>query len=211
MPFRMSAATAICAACAALIVHHPVTRQLPAAQLVPRRRELPGFARGEYKLRTASSPLVWLESLPGETRAEALRDAARLRREGFREGAQANFASNGGGGLAVGIVFATSRGASAELATTAAEEQEQSEKEHVPPPTIFRAPAVPGSEGFTASQEGGERRYADLFFSVGRCFIAVSDAWYGPSSEYEAVQAPLAGATAVYHRTRHICATGPRR
>jgi hypothetical protein len=108
-------------------------------------------------------------------------------------------------------VFATARGARAELASTTTEERAQSERERVPPPTIFRAPSVRGSEGFTASQEEGNRRYADLFFTIGRCFLAVSDARYGPSSEYEAVEAPIAGATAVYRRAGHVCSADHRR
>ena len=211
MPPGVSLATAVCAACAAFAAHHPHGRQLPVVQLVPRARELPGFVRGEYKLRSGASLLKWLKSLPSETAAEARKGAARLRREGFREGAQATFASEGGGGVAASIVFATPVGARAELATATAEERAQSEREHVPPPTVFRAPAVAGSEGFTASQQEGERRYADLYFVLGRCFISVSDAWYGPSSEFEVVEAPIAGATAVYRRAARICATGHRR
>lgn len=211
MAVGVTLATAMCAACALLAGHHPLTRQLPVTQLVPRARELPGFERGDYKLRTGTSPLPWLRGVVGETQAEARRDAVRLRREGFREGALASFSSAGAGGVALALVLASSRGAKAELATATAEEREQSEREHVPPPTIFRAPGVPGSEGFTASQEAGQRRYADLFFVVGRCFIGVSDAWYGASSGYEAIQAPIAGATAVYRRARHICSTGHRR
>jgi hypothetical protein len=211
MPAGMTFAAAICVACSAFVAHQSVATRSPVVQLVPQRRELPGFGRAEYTLRHGTSARKWLESLPGLTRAEVREGVARLHRDGFIEGAQANFASRGGGGIADAVVFATQRGARAELAESASEELAQSRKEHVPPPTTFRAAGVPGSEGFTASQEEGERRYADLYFVVGRCFISVSDARYGPSSELEAVEAPIAGATAVYRRAPRICSASHRR
>jgi hypothetical protein len=194
--------TLACALCATGASHQSVARRYPPAKLVAHPGDLPGFRYGEFKTRAWTSPIRFVDEGAEDTPAEAKVDSQRLRGEGFVEAVQEEFANQGAAGVSVTIVLASAKGARGELEANASAERAAPE-----PVTSFIATGVPASEGFTGVQEEGRRRYADLLFTVGRCFFGVGNAWYGPSSEYEATLAPVAAARALYRRTKRVCAS----
>ncbi len=194
--------TLACALCATGASHQPVAKRFPPAKLVAHPSDLPGFRYGEFETKAWTSPARFLQQGAEDTAAEARVDLPRLRFEGFVEAVQEDFANQGAAGVSVTIVLGGAKAARRELEANATAERAAPE-----PATSFVASGVPASEGFTGVQEEGRRRYADVMFTVGRCFIGIGNAWYGASSEYEATLAPIAGARAVYRRTRRLCAS----
>jgi hypothetical protein len=61
---------------------------------------------------------------------------------------------------------------------------------------VFVDQFTPGKRGATGN----------VLFSTGRCFFVVGDLVHDARTSAQGTKAPIAGATALYKRTKHVCA-----
>jgi hypothetical protein len=176
----------------------------PPSALVARPAELPGFAYAEFETRSATSPASFAGHVLRLKGAALARERALLAHEGLREGVEEGFGTFYAGGVSDGLLFRSARGALEELAGSVTGQLVVARGWGQP--SRFAVAAIPGSHGFTASNTTYTRRYADVMFSTGRCFVLVGDAREGATSEAEVTRAPIAATAALYRRVRRLCA-----
>ncbi len=183
--------------------------------LVPHLLEFPGFGLAEHALMSQRSAFSYASTFLGMPPRRARREARVLMREGFREAVQETYAAEHTEAVAQAIVFRSARGTRWEMRRTATEERTVKGFEASVPDA-----AIPGLQGFTGSarvhiREGGRRvvvlrRYVDVQFSDGRCYVMIGDALYGSSTVQEAARGPIAAAAAVDARAKRLCGAGSR-
>lgn len=200
----------IAVVCLLSVASPAVARTIAPASLVPRPLELPGFGFAQTTIQSATTPQKYVEKLLEDNPAEVRKEARLLGREGFREGVRELFSTEHTEATAITAVFSGPRGAKGELGRATSEELK-----YTPAAERFQDPAVPGSLGFlaagstkaSAGHPSEPFRYANLFFRSGRCMFFIGDTFSGASATNEELErAPLAGATALFARIKHLCA-----
>jgi hypothetical protein len=179
----------------------PAGASIPAASLVVHPAEMPGFTTARVKLQSAKSPSRFAKVVLGEHSREARSEIKRLKRKGFRGGAQEFLSTLAGEALSLALVFANARVAEHELAISMSEDLKAQGKAAV---ARFTVPAIPGSAGFSAVEAGAPSAAANVLFTSGRCFFVVGDSLAKATPE-QADSAPIAGATALYVRVKGLC------
>jgi hypothetical protein len=182
---------------------------LAPADLAVTARELPGFAHARRFLEATTSAFAWAHSGVGGTWTSYQEEVPLLEASGFQEGVQAGFT---GRRREHGR---RPREAASQVALFASDAAAQRESERsigvlsseVGAELIhFAVPGIPGATGigsFSAREHSG---VGNVLFRTGRCAIAVGDAlrWAGSAAQVD--RAPIAGALALYRRTRPVCA-----
>jgi len=162
---------------------------------------MPGFTAARVKLRSAKSASRFAKVVLGERPREARSEIKRLKRKGFREGAQEFLSTLAGEALSLALVFGNARVAEHELAVSMSEDVKAQGKAAV---ERFTVPAIPGSAGFSAVEAGAPSAAANVLFTSGRCFFVVGNSLANATRE-QADSAPIAGATALYLRVKSLC------
>jgi hypothetical protein len=175
---------------------------LSSSPFVARPGDLPGFSGARLTVSTASTPLVYVKFVLEENGAQARREVAKLKLEGFRKGVQERISGSPGEALSLTLVLGSHAKARRALKANLAEDVETQGNAEV---ERFNVPAIPGSAGFSAVQSGSSGAAANVLFVVGRCFLLVGDA-LNEGDATQARTAPVAGATKLAHRVKHVCA-----
>ena len=200
-----TAALTICLGCAlALMLPAPGlgATSIPGASLVVHPSDLPGFAGAKRKFRSATGASPYVKSVLGQRGREARKEIAKLKRQGFREGAQELLPTSNGEALSLALVFSSARVAKRVFKANLAEDLKAQGHAKL---KRFTVAAVPGSSGFSATETGVPGAAANVLFATGRCFFLVGDSLRSGSGE-NAETAPIAGATALYPRVKSLCA-----
>lgn len=176
------------------------------AQLVARPKDLPGFARAKSKLRWTTSAEVFVDRFTEDTPVEAAAEIPMLVHAGFQEGVEESFRAAGREGVSEALVFSSTQGAKDQLVTSVAEALKEYEKASL---RRFVDPGIPGSTGLGNFTPGKRGATGNVFFSTGRCFFVIGDLVHDARTSAQGAKAPIAGATALYRRAKHVCATGP--
>jgi hypothetical protein len=183
-----------CTRCAASSVIAP-------ALLVVRPRDLPGFAGAKGRLYSTTSAFELAHE--GEnSSSEAESEAAYLTREGFREGVEESFHQADREGVSEALVFDSARAAKHQLITSVAQDLREYEKASL---KRFVAAGVPGSVGLGNFNPGKRGATGNVLFSTGRCFFLVGDLVHDAITSAQGTKAPIAGAKALYKRTKRVC------
>jgi hypothetical protein len=169
--------------------------------LVAHAAELPGFGAAKAKIRSASTAYRYLHVVLEEPSVQARRKASKLERRGFREGVRELLSASQGEALSIAIVFDRRRGAREEFNKSVAESRKAQGGATITP---LATPAIPGASAFTAAEPGHPGGAANVLFTSGRCFFLVGD-FLRTAPPDQLGAAPLAGATALYERTRALC------
>ncbi len=210
--FRPSAAALVCrltSVVALALVALELAATVPAsasargtalATLVARPSELPGFSRADFRDEETSRALIYAERALNKNLAQAKAVVPRLRREGFVRSLRERFEQAEAGGVSVVALFATPRGARQEVLAN--------EREELAVPRIerFSDPNLHGAVGFSGTEATPANSFANIYLSVGRCFLALGDQIGGTPTTVATRLAPLAALEAVYRRAKDICA-----
>jgi hypothetical protein len=188
--------------CSACIAPGP---PIPPSLLVAHPRDLPGFARARSRLLWATSAEVFVHRFSEDTPAEAAAEIPMLMHAGFREGVEESFHATGREGVSEALVFRSAQGAKDQLVTSLADALKEYEKTSL---RRFVDPGIPGSAGLGNFTPGKPGATGNVFFSTGRCFFVVGDFVHDARTSAQGAKAPIAGATVLYRRTKHVCAAG---
>jgi hypothetical protein len=169
--------------------------------LVAKPSQLPGFSAAKVRLRSGASPSAYAKSVLEERPRQARKEAARLKREGFREGVQELLSDSQGEALSLAIVFRTAKDAKRELkASISADVKAQGNVEV----KQFSIASIPGAFAFTAAEAGKPGAAGNVLFSVGRCYLVVGDFLKTGTAE-QASAVPMEGGPALYKRVKRLC------
>jgi len=199
--FLVSIGCGVALALPALATPAPAGASIQASSLVVHPAEMPGFTTARVKLQSAKSASRYAKVVLGEGSREARSEIKRLKRKGFREGAQEFLSTLAGEALSLALVFRNARIAEHELTVSTAEDVKAQGKAAV---ERFTVPAIPGSVGFSAVEAGGPSAAANVLFTTGRCFFVVGNSLAKATRE-QADSAPIAGASALYLRAQTLC------
>jgi hypothetical protein len=173
--------------------------------LLVRPGEMPGFGAAKVDLHTArSAPIYVHRILEEKPSANAAKKIARLEAEGFREGAAAVLVARHGNAQALTRTLLLGSPGFAR-----GQQREEFSKEfgaarEYTRTIRFTAPRIPGATGFVSVVPGSPEGAANLYFTSGSCVFAVGD--YLAKASVSRLKNPvLAGAMAVYRRTKSIC------
>ncbi len=165
---------------------------IPIASLNPPADELQGFsASGAPK--TATSAQHWAEiSDEGD---EVGSEAARLTRNGFREGVGQHYKASGGqAALSLALVFDSPEGAAKEVRHYL--QVDPRFGLHV---ESVKVPAIPGSIVI------GEGPAGNVLFTSGRCFLLTGDELTPSATPMQVNAVPISAAIATYARVKRLC------
>lgn len=173
--------------------------------LLVRPGEMPGFGAAKVHLYAAKSAPRYVHRLLQEKpSAEAAKKIARLEAEGFREGVAAIFimphetAEALTRTLLIGSARFARRWEHEEFRNVLGALRKYSR-------TIrFAAPGIPGSTAIVSVVPGRSGGAVNLYFTSGNCVFAVAD-YLANGSVSQLKMSVLAGATAVYRRTKTSC------
>jgi hypothetical protein len=182
---------------------------LPAAQLVARVHDLPGFAGARVHLSSTRSAFTWAHQGQGTWTQDEVQTST-LRTLGFEQGVEAFFTATAREAhghhreaVSEALVFPTASSAESALKASVPEALSVYGKQGM---REFPGPAIiPGSISLDAFSPGVRGRAGNVFFSTGRCFFVVGDFVYSATTRAQADRAPLAGALALYRRDRRLC------
>lgn len=176
---------------------------IPAAQLVPHRGELPGFAHARKVLWSTASAAEWAKAGNGsKVRGES--EVSYLRRAGFQEGVEVAYLLRPHReAVAAAAVFASAGAAHHELAATVTEALKTFEHANR---YRFVVHAIPGSVGLGSAGGTGHAVTGNVFFATGRCVFTVANRIVGASTRTQGERAPVSGAKALYRRALPLCA-----
>jgi hypothetical protein len=189
-------------------VHAIAAPSIPPRELVPQARELPGFAFAKMISYWTMSAFEWAHGHE-LSEAQAKQETSELLREGFQEGIGSFFTGRREAGgrhreaVSEALVFATAQAAEHELSVSVAQTVRRNGRE--PGFHRFAVKAIPGAVGlgaFVPRKHGGS---ANVFFSVGRCFVMVGNAIHDAATRAEARRAPIVAAIALYKRAKRFC------
>jgi hypothetical protein len=175
---------------------------VPTGVLVAHPAELPGFATAKVKIRSASTPYRYAKVVLEDKHGEAMRQAAKLSRKGFREGVSELLSGSSGEALSVAVVFRTRRSAREEFKRSLAETLKAQGKAPIERVTVG---AIPGAYAFSVAEPGQPGGAANVLFASGRCYFLIGNFLRSAPAQQLSV-APIAGATAVYQRSKRLCA-----
>jgi hypothetical protein len=166
--------------------------------LVAHKSDLPGFRFSRSTLESSTSAAGFARTVLGERGRVAREEIALLKRSGLREGVRDFFIGLRGEAVSIAYVLRSGRAARHLLAAYAQEDLAE--------PGVMRFPTdtIPTSVAWEAIQDGGG--YANVMFMSGRCVLLVGDAIHELTPLERPSVAPLAGATALYHRVKRLCA-----
>jgi hypothetical protein len=166
---------------------------IPTAALAPPQGGLEGFSASGAP-RTATSAQRWSEiSNEGD---EVGAEAARLTRNGFREGVGQHYKAAGGrAALSLALVFDSPEGAAKEVRHYL--QVDPRFGLHV---ESVKVPAIPGAIVV------GEGPAGNVLFTTGRCFLLVGDELTPSATPAQVNAVPIAAATATYARVKRLCA-----
>ncbi len=180
-----------------------------AALLVAQPSDLPGFSQANGTPDVATSATRWAEidhhSEPGSEPADE-HEVPNLTREGFREGVRESFQNGSGEAISIAVVFGSPQGARRYFSSEVNPKRLRSDELELEHVTV---PGVPGAV-ITGGGPNG-----NVSFTTGRCFVlvgnhvpetGVSESAHSAAAEKPVNAAPIAGATAVYQRVKHVCA-----
>lgn len=193
LPIAIACGVALAAPTLAAVV-------IPPTALVAHPRDLPGFSGAKHSIRSAISAIDYARIVLEDGQAEAQTEALHLATEGFQEGMTESFKGSHGEAVSDALVFSSARGAKQELLTNVSESLRAHHGGR------FTVGSIPGSVGFNSFVTGHLGASADVLFATGRCYVEVGDAVPTASTGAIGARAPIAGATALYRRVKHLCA-----
>jgi hypothetical protein len=164
---------------------------------------LPGFAGAKSQLLWTTSAEVFVRRFTEDTPAEAAAEIPMLMHAGFQEGVEESFHATGREGVSEALVFDSAQAAKDQLVTQVAEDLKVYEKAGL---RRFGDPGIPGSAGLGNFTPGKRGATGNVLFSTGRCFFVVGDLVHDARTSAQGAKAPIAGATTLYKRTKHVCA-----
>jgi hypothetical protein len=169
--------------------------------LVAKPSQLPGFSGAKVRLRSGASPSAYAKSVLQERPRQARKEAARLKREGFREGVQELLSGTQGEALSLAVVFRTAKDAKRELKVSMSADVKAQGNVEV---KQFSIASIPGAFAFTASEAGKPGAAGNVLFTVGRCYLVVGD-YLKTGTVEQASAVPTGGGPAVYQKVKHLC------
>ncbi len=174
---------------------------LPPRSLVAKPSELPGFAGAKVTLRSGDTPSAWARRVLQDKPAQARKDIAKLKRAGFRQGAEELLSDSQGEALSLTVVFHTTKQAKRELKVSIPESLAGQGKAEI---KRFSIASIPGAYAYTAVEPGKPGAAGNVLFAVGRCFVVVGDASRTGTGE-QAAAVPMDGGPALYTQIKHRC------
>src|ERR1017187_6296243 len=164
----------------------------------------PDLGQPESRLRATRSASGWAFGILEDPPANGRQEVARLKREGFVEGAHRVITGGKGQAFSGALVLGTAHAATRESETKASEEQSELGAGVV----RFALPAIPGGIGLTQPHPPaalpGESQ-TSVVFAVGRCTLGVGLRLAPPSSQSAAQHAAIAAAVRLREAVRHAC------
>ncbi len=168
--------------------------------LVAPKQEMPAFRYASSALESSTSPTRFVRRILGYRGRGALREIARLRGDGFREGVEEFFSGLRGEAISIAYVLGSHRAARRLLAAEGAEDISEAGTGV----TRFPVPSIPGAIGYEGLEAGGG--YANVLFVTGRCYLVVGNAIHILLGAEQPTITPIAGAVYLHRRLAHLCA-----